>query len=123
MTEYTVVLFFGVMTLTTGPMSDVLQDLINVMKENYEGYSFAISMSEAPDYDNVLDYRAALVSEGLDNAEIDKLAVDSADLYQDMTTYNKDPLRQLTKGINRLKNCINSFPTSISQVQNNKISC
>lgn len=123
MTEYTVVLVFGVLALTTGPGGDAVQQLLDVMKENYEGYSFAVSLSEPPDYDDVLTYRTELSNQGLEDDEIDKLAVDPADLFRDMTQFNKDPLRQLTSGIDTLKNCISQVPTSIGQLRNNRIQC
>ena len=73
MTEYTIVLVFGVLVLTTGPSGDVMADLINAMQENYEGYSFAISLSEPPDYGDADLYAAYLTTQGLDQDEIDKL--------------------------------------------------
>ncbi len=123
MTEYTIVLVFGVLALTTGPSGDVMLQLLNVMKANYQGYSFAISMSEPPDYDNVTDYRNALIIAGLSNDEIDKLAVESADLYTDLSRYNIDPLRKIKDTVTRISNCVSQIPTSISQLQNNKIQC
>ena len=37
MTEYIIVLAFGVMVITTGPGGDVMLRLLDVMKSNYEG--------------------------------------------------------------------------------------
>ena len=56
MTEYVVVLMFGVMILTMGPGGDVLLDLLAVMHDNYQGYSYATSLSELPQYDNLGEY-------------------------------------------------------------------
>ena len=108
MTEYTVVLVFGVLALTTGPTGDVMQDLLDVMKENYEGYSFAMSMSEPPDFDNEIDYETYLIAQGLEPEEIDRLAVNSTDLLDDIQVYNQDPLGQINQGINTIRNCANA---------------
>ncbi len=48
MAEYTVVLFFGVMVLATGNPSPV-ERLAAVIQDNWRGYSFALSLSDAPD--------------------------------------------------------------------------
>ncbi len=56
MVEYTIVLVFGVMVLTTGPGGDVTKDLLDVIKSNFEGYSYAVSLSEYPDHDTLYDY-------------------------------------------------------------------
>ena len=55
MDEYVVVLVFGVMILTVGPGGDVLLDLLAVMNDNHQGYSYAASLSTLPDSDSVLN--------------------------------------------------------------------
>ncbi len=56
MVEYVVVLVFGVMVLTVGPGGDVLLDLLGVMNDKYQGYSYASSLSDLPQYDSLGDY-------------------------------------------------------------------
>ena len=56
MTEYVVVLMFGVMVLTMGPAGDIFLDLLAVFHDNYQGYSYATSLSELPQYDNLGEY-------------------------------------------------------------------
>lgn len=56
MAEYIVVLAFGVMVLTMGPGGDVLLDLLGVMNDKYQGYSYATSLSTIPDHDNLAEY-------------------------------------------------------------------
>lgn|GEM_PF-3375231 len=56
MVEYVVVLVFGVMVMTVGPGGDVLLDLLGVMNDKYQGYSYASSLSTLPDHDNLADY-------------------------------------------------------------------
>jgi len=56
MVEFTIVLVFGVMVMTIGPGGDVLLDLLGVMNDKYQGYSYATSLSTLPDHDNLAAY-------------------------------------------------------------------
>ena len=56
MAEYMVVLVFGVMVLTIGPGGDVLLDLLAVINDNHQGYSYAASLSTLPQFDNLGEY-------------------------------------------------------------------
>lgn len=56
MVEYVVVLMFGVMLLTIGPGGDILLDLLAVFHDNYQGYSYATSLSDLPQYDSLGEY-------------------------------------------------------------------
>lgn len=58
MVEYTIVLVFGVMVLTSGPAGDVILDLLAMLNNKYQGYSYAISMSDLPQHDTLNDYLA-----------------------------------------------------------------
>ncbi len=115
MTEYTVILVFGVMVLTTGPGGDVMQDLLAVLKKNYAGYSFGISLSEPPDYDSAAEYASALSGHGLSNEEIEKLAVKTTDLLGDLGQYNKDPATQLKK-LEKIKDAMTEMPSSVGDI-------
>jgi hypothetical protein len=56
MVEFTIVLVFGVMVMTIGPGGDVLLDLLGIMNDKYQGYSYATSLSTLPDHDNLAAY-------------------------------------------------------------------
>ncbi|RME32709.1 MAG: hypothetical protein D6786_09770 [Gammaproteobacteria bacterium] len=72
MVEYTVVLFFGLLLLfkafslpgvspsghdTGGFRPDSVPGLLlGVMKDNFQGYSYTMSLSDVPDYDTLYDY-------------------------------------------------------------------
>ncbi len=56
MVEFTIALVFGVMVMTIGPGGDVLLDLLGVMNDKYQGYSYATSLSTLPDHDNLAAY-------------------------------------------------------------------
>jgi hypothetical protein len=51
MVEYTIVLVFGVLVLVSGPGRDVILDLMEVIRNNYDGYSYAMSLSEWPEFE------------------------------------------------------------------------
>lgn len=112
MTEYTVVLVFGVMVLTTGPGGDVMQELLAVLKKNYEGYTFGISMSETPDYESADEYALALESYGVEDEQIEKLAVDTADMLAGAGLFNTDPSDQLDK----FKDSLPDMPPSMGDI-------
>ncbi len=48
MTEYTIVLAFGVMVLV-GPGTDVIAAFVDVFKWKHQSYAYAVSLSEIPD--------------------------------------------------------------------------
>ncbi len=56
MAEYVVILMFGVMVLTMSPGGDILLDLLAVINDNHQGYSYAASLSTLPQYDSLGDY-------------------------------------------------------------------
>ena len=114
MTEYIIVLAFGVMVITTGPGGDVMLRLLDVMKSNYEGYSYSLSLSEAPDYDDEATYVAALTAAGYESDDIDRLTASSVDVFSDLSPYNKDPMAQITSGVTSLQNCVRAVPTMIT---------
>lgn len=79
MVEYVVVLVFGVMVMTVGPGGDVLLDLLGVMNDKYQGYSYATSLSTLPDHDNLADYM------------IDSGIIDPGDLVNALEEYTSFP--------------------------------
>jgi hypothetical protein len=79
MVEFTVVLVFGVMVMTIGPGGDVLLDLLGVMNDKYQGYSYAASLSDLPQYDSLGAYA------------IDTTGVDPQALVNQMNSYTSFP--------------------------------
>ena len=106
MVEYTVILAFGVLVLL-GPGGDVIRELEDVMKQNYRGYSYAMSLSTMPDFDNgdeLRDYIDGLgLNPELDDATIDRLAVDPV---QDAITTALDPLSNAAGTFNDIKDIL-----------------
>jgi hypothetical protein len=82
MVEYTVVLVFGVLVLTTGPGGDVIINLLDVLNDNYRGYSYTISLSDPPDHDTLYHY--------LNDPDTD-IPYNPADLLNELGQYTSFP--------------------------------
>lgn len=50
MVEYTIVTSLGILVLL-GPGTDVIQYTLRSMQDNYQGYSYAMSLSQWPEFD------------------------------------------------------------------------
>ena len=112
MVEYTVILAFGLLVLL-GPGGDVLRDLADVMKNNYRGYTYAMSMSPLPDFDTgpeLREYVEGLNLEPLlDEQSLDLLTVDPV---QDAVTAALSPLSNLTGQFNNIDEVLGALPRS-----------
>ncbi len=82
MVEFVVVLVFGVMVMSIGPGGDVLLDLLGVINDKYQGYSYASSLSTLPDHDNLAAY---LIDEDI----IDP--IDPSALADEISSYTSFP--------------------------------
>ena len=95
MVEYIIVLAFGVMVLL-GPGAGGVVAVLDQLKLNYRGYSFSMSISAAPDFDDSEDYYDALVNQyGVDEERAEELSVSTLDLASDITGYDLSPIDQL----------------------------
>lgn len=99
MIEYCIVVTFGVLTLTTGPMKDVIVEIIDTIKNNFEGYSYAISLSDMPDADNSSELKAWLESRGVPPEQAAYLAQNPFDLMQVLEKVNVSSLPDLKEGL------------------------
>ncbi len=70
MVEFTIVLVFGVMVMTIGPGGDVLLDLLGILNDKHQGYSYAASLSEIPQYDTIGEYAVAVGGDYVDPAAL-----------------------------------------------------
>ncbi len=110
MVEYTVILAFGLLVLL-GPGGDVLRDLADVMKNNYRGYTYAMSMSPLPDFDTGPELREYVeglnLEPQLDEQSLDLLTVDPG---QDAVTAALSPLSNLTGQFNNIDDVLGALP-------------
>lgn len=65
MVEYTIVIAFGILTLHTDLARDFVDGLMATIHQNYKGYSFALSLSDYPDYADVDLYWNGLVTQNV----------------------------------------------------------
>jgi hypothetical protein len=118
MIEYTVVLMFGVLTLTTGPMKDQVTILMDTIRANYSGYSFAMSLSDIPDSASPNEYWTLLDSQNvptelkqkLTDRTSNNLQRSPADLQReiDSSGYNGPPA-SVQNTFNQAVNSLNSI--------------
>jgi len=90
MVEYTVVIMFGILTLSSSPMRDAVATLMDSIRQNYEGYSFALSLSDYPDSDTAQNYWDMLdnqsVNDDMKHVLTDKIKQDSTRTSTKYTT-------------------------------------
>ena len=53
--EYTVVSVFGILVLMTGSGGNVIIELTNAVRSNYDAFSYAVSLSDYPDKENYIE--------------------------------------------------------------------
>ncbi len=110
MVEYTVILVFGLLLLL-GPGGDVLRDLADVMRNNYRGYTYALSMSPLPDFDTGPELRDYVEGLGLD-PELDEqtLARLTVDPVQEGVTAALSPLSDLSDQFSSVDDLLAALP-------------
>lgn len=74
MTEYIIVTSFALIFFFQG--LDVMEEVADMLRRKYDGYSYAMSMSPLPDYETGAEMRTALAAAEIDAATIEQLAVD-----------------------------------------------
>ena len=110
MVEYTVILAFGLMLLL-GPGGDVLRELAGVMRNNYRGYSYALSMSPLPEFETGPALREYVEGLGLD-PELDEQTLDrlTVDPVQEGVTAALSPLSDLTTQFGSIDDLLAALP-------------
>ena len=84
MVEYTVVSVFGILVLTTGPGGDVIVELTNAVRNNYDGYSYAVSLSDYPDKENYVELIQMYNQQGMPSEQREYLADNPNQLIEDL---------------------------------------
>ena len=110
MVEYTVILAFGLLVLL-GPGGDVIRELAEVMKNNYRGYTYALSMSPLPDFDTGPELRDHIEGLGLDpELDDETLARLTVDPVQDAVTSALSPLTNLNSQFSNIDDLLDALP-------------
>ena len=99
MVEYTVVTVFGILVLTTGPGGDVVVDLTNAIRNNFDGYSYAVSLSDYPDKDTPASLIALYNSQGMPAEQVAYLVDFPDDLVNEMLNYNIGSFPSVQEGL------------------------
>jgi len=109
MVEYTVILAFGLVVLL-GPGLDVIEVLEGVLRNNYRGYSYSLSMSPLPDFDTGPELRQYIADLGLDPAVDDEtIARLTVDPVQDAITAALNPLTSAYQYFGGIDGILGSF--------------
>ncbi len=84
MIEYTVVSVFGILVLTTGPGGDVLVELTDAVRDNYDAYSYAVSLSDYPDKENYIELIQMYNDQGMPSEQREYLTDNPNQLVEDL---------------------------------------
>lgn len=99
MIEYTVVSVFGILVLTTGPGRNVILDLTNAIRDNYDGYSYAVSLSDYPDKENYLDLISMYNDQGMPSERREYLTDNPNDMVRELAGYALTSIPGVTQGL------------------------
>jgi len=99
MIEYTVVSVFGILVLTTGPGRNVILDLTNAIRNNYDGYSYAVSLSDYPDKENYLDLISMYNDQGMPSERREYLTDNPNDMVRELAGYALTSIPGVTQGL------------------------
>ncbi len=102
MVEYTVVSVFGILVLTTGPGGDVIVDLTNAIRNNYNGYTYAVSLSDYPDKEDPAEVVSLYNSQGMPAEQVAYLVDVPADLIHDILNFNISSFPSVQEGLDFL---------------------
>lgn len=100
MVEYVIVVVFGILVISGS--GGAIETLINTLQDNYRGYSYAVSLSQMPDYADAAGANAACVASGTPAAVCNALT-DPAALTADIESY-KNSFNQVKSTLSQWKN-------------------
>ncbi len=99
MIEYTVVTVFGILVLTTGPGRGVIEDLENAVRNNYDGFSYAVSLSDYPDKENYFDLISMYNDQGMPSDQREYLTDNPNDLIQALGSFALNSIPGVSEGV------------------------
>ena len=112
MIEYCVVVSFGVLTISTGPISNlVFTEIPNTIRNNFEGYSYAISLSDTPDHTNSADLKDLLESQGVPPEQAAYLAQNPFDLMNYLDDYSSVGIPDFSEGLDEIADAMGLNPS------------
>jgi len=100
MIEYTVVTVFGILVLTTGPGRGVIEDLENAVRNNYDGFSYAVSLSDYPDKEDYIKLVEMYNDQGMPSDQREYLTDNPNELIQALGSFALNSIPGVSVGVN-----------------------
>jgi hypothetical protein len=100
--EYTVVSAILVTMLLAFNGTDVIANLNNAIKNNYDGYSYAVSLSDYPDKKDFFDLVSMYNAQGMPSEQREYLTDNPAQLVEDLKNYALTSFPGLAEGLDLL---------------------
>jgi len=102
MIEYTVVTVFGILVLTTGPGRGVIEELENAVRNNYDGFSYAVSLSDYPDKENYFELISMYNDQGMPSDRREYLTDNPNDLIRGLASFALDKIPGVTENLDTM---------------------
>ncbi len=99
MIEYTVVTVFGILVLTTGPGRGVIEELENAVRNNYDGFSYAVSLSDYPDKEDYGELIEMYNDQGMPSERREYLTDNPNDLIRGLASFALNSIPGVTEGL------------------------
>lgn len=103
MIEYTVVTVFGILVLTTGPGRGVIEELENAVRNNYDGFSYAVSLSDYPDKENYFSLISMYNDQGMPSDRREYLTDNPNDLIRGLASFALDKIPGVTENLDTMR--------------------
>ena len=101
--EYTVISSILVLALLVVD-GDIIVKLNNAIKQNYDGYSYAVSLSDYPDKKKISDLIDMYDGQNMPQEQRDYLTDDTAELVEDLKNFSLTSFPGLSEGLDLLDN-------------------
>lgn len=102
MVEYTVIAAFGILFMTSGPMRPVIEDLADAMRNNFDGFTYAVSLSDIPDKEDPITLISMYNDQGMPIEQVKYLVDYPEDLINDILGYNIGSFPSIQDGLDLL---------------------
>jgi len=102
MIEYTVVATFGILVLTTGPGRGVIEELENAVRNNYDGFSYAVSLSDYPDKEDYGELIEMYNDQGMPSERREYLTDNPNDLIRGLGSFALNSIPGVSDGLDEM---------------------
>jgi len=100
--EYTVICATLITMLLALNGTDVIANLNNAIKNNYDGYSYAVSLSDYPDKKSFIDLISMYNTQGMPSEQREYLTDNPGQLVDDLRNYALTSFPELAEGLDFL---------------------